>query len=211
MKKYRFTMLELLLVIAVIVILSSLLLPALKNAKQTAKRISCAGNLKQMGTAMSMYWSDYDYFPYSAFSHEYGLAEYVGIPVSPAPTGKTVFACPADDVVRVWNPPASYSVNRGANWSNGLRWAGGSLKMSSLKKPPSRYPCLVDYWSAYHRLWADTYNGVVWGSMAGVLSGYHNNKGGINVLYCDSHVAFVTRGIHLYDGTVLSGADWINE
>lgn len=69
MKKHMtFTLLELLVVISIIIILISMLMPALRKTQETARGISCCNNLKQIGLVANMYAGDYSGFlpPFNA-------------------------------------------------------------------------------------------------------------------------------------------------
>lgn len=59
-----FSLVELLVVIAVVGILGALLLPALSQGKAAARRIQCVDNLRQLGLATQMYWDENEDFTF---------------------------------------------------------------------------------------------------------------------------------------------------
>lgn len=65
LRKTAFSLIELLVVVAIIGILAALSLPALSKAKKSANNAVCANNLRQFGYAAQMYWNDSDGRPFA--------------------------------------------------------------------------------------------------------------------------------------------------
>jgi prepilin-type N-terminal cleavage/methylation domain-containing protein/prepilin-type processing-associated H-X9-DG protein len=121
-KALRFTLIELLIVIAIISILASLLLPALKAAREKTYQISCANNQKQFALGFSLYSSDYNgYWPSPkdsnmgwAYGWKYKLAPYLNaVGKDNIADSRTVFTCPETPKSQIYSYGMNYYLANG--------------------------------------------------------------------------------------------------
>src|ERR1041385_6834885 len=100
--KRAFTLVELLVTIAIIAILAALLLPAVSHTKATAKRTTCINNTRQINLALRMYADDHADAFYSLTNkdqiyHSFKESILPYLSRSNSGTNDPLFVCPADD------------------------------------------------------------------------------------------------------------------
>ncbi|MBI4027155.1 MAG: prepilin-type N-terminal cleavage/methylation domain-containing protein [Verrucomicrobia bacterium] len=101
MRNKAFTLIELLVVIAIISILAALLMPALRNARESGRKTVCMANLRQIAQAMRMYSDDNEgqlfedpgFYNVAKWAH--ALLPYVGRKIDGIPPRGCVFNCPS--------------------------------------------------------------------------------------------------------------------
>jgi general secretion pathway protein G len=116
MKKQRgFTLIELLVVIAIIGLLSTLAVVALNNARQKSRDAKRVSDIKQVQTALELYYNDANSYPttspFDSGSIAYSSTTYMAVsPSNPSP--KTDGGCPDSDYIyTVQDTGASYTIS----------------------------------------------------------------------------------------------------
>lgn len=94
----NFTLIELLVVVSIISVLISMLLPALKNARDATYRTGCLNNLKNVNLAITMYTTEYDgFYPHTKVNSKEAYPQYQVEEYMKSKSYKNfVTFCPAD-------------------------------------------------------------------------------------------------------------------
>lgn len=178
-RRAAFTLIELLVVIAIIAILVALLLPAVQQAREAARRTQCKNNLKQLGLALHNYHGSFNCFP---FGQQAG-----GFP----PADKTFSG--VSQLLPYFDQGNVYQlINFSVAVSDPLNDVPRSVELPGLRCPSDPTNNISGLGGALN-YYMNKGNGIIWQSPSGPNSGFPESNG---IMYFQSNV----RVGHIIDG-----------
>lgn len=219
------TLVEILVVIAIIGLLSAILLPVFGRVRENARRTSCQSNLKQIGMALTQYAGDYDeaivghYFMGAAATSHPGAYRWMDA-LQPYVRDPQLFFCPSDGekddfyIPRSLGPSAS-SDSYGAYGINNAYWNEPSIKAATSVIDRGKMVFMSDLQCPATTVWVgDTSSSAAlhnfelqWENVANTPTLNTSTSGPTfaalsarhlntcNILFCDGHV----KAVHLND------------
>jgi len=187
-----FTLVELLVVVAIIGILAAILMPALNSAREQARRSSCISNLKEIGLGMNMYAGDWrEKFPMSSTTTADTDEDFKCLIAGGAYATGPLFYCPSD---------------RSSTKSE----RDQAFYLSSAPPPPPNETCncnntnpCISYAYAYGLTIMDEPDSCLVVDMSGNWGGdwdetlaasiKNHADAGVNGLYIDGHAEWITK------------------
>ena len=218
-----FTLIELLVVVAIIAVLAALLLPSLGTARERARTIVCANNLRQMITAVHLYAGEHDdYLPCGTYASAYlggvhGRMEAYALSDSNffGATPKCSFAsvrsryhCPS------WQTDWPNTGNRNFCYSSPLYgpFGSGSLgcDVGILKLSEIRNPTLTIMFFDAGTFRSQLASNTTWGTLNASSRPRYSHLGRGNFSFFDGHVALWTEDEFISAATTNPGLKVLN-